>query len=718
VRQLFQNLKDGKVFSPEVPAPSATRGTLVVRTQCSLVSPGTERMLSQFGKAGLIKKAQSQPDKVRQVLEKVATDGVLATAQAVRNKLDQPLPLGYSAVGTVTEVGDGVTGFSVGDRVVCNGNHAEAVVVPENLVAHVPEGVSDETASFTVLGAISMQGIRLLEPQVGERYVVIGLGVVGLLAVQILRAAGCSVLAVDLNPARVALARVYGARGVVAGDGVDSVGIAQEWSGGYGVDGVLICAATDSCEPVRQAAQMCRKRGKVVLVGVVGLELDRTEFFKKEISFQVSCSYGPGRYESNYEKKGLDYPIGFVRWTEQRNFEAVLTLMKDGKIDTTELLTSTLPFDEAPERYDGLLEDSSALGILFRYEGSEGGLAKGVLAKTIQLGVRDGAGSERAAGRVRVGVVGAGNFCSAVLLPCLKKNGAEITEIASPSGKSAGLAARKFGALAATSDVDAVVCGDGNEAVVIASRHDSHADLVCRALAARKHVFVEKPLACSLAELDEVERVLTKGSDRVLMVDFNRRFSPLTCAVKGALAGRGAPISMVMTVNAGRLPSDSWIMDEAEGGGRVISEVCHFIDLMVAVSGSLVSSISGLALRESGRELQSASFSLGFADGSIGTIHYFANGSRKVPKERFEVYSDGRTAVIENFRGVRSFGFKGLKSKRLWSQQKGHAECIDAFLRAVRGEDVVIPSWDEVRNVTRATVLAREAIRSGVAFRV
>jgi predicted dehydrogenase/threonine dehydrogenase-like Zn-dependent dehydrogenase len=706
VRQLFQNLKNGQVTAPAVPAPSAQRGAIVVRTACSLVSPGTERMIAQFGKAGFIEKARSQPDKVRQVIDKIQTDGIIPTAKAVLHKLDQPLPLGYSAVGTVTAVGEGVARFRVGDRVVCNGNHAEAVAVGENLAARIPEGVTDETAAFTVLGAIGMQGVRLLAPEVGERYVVMGLGVIGLLSVQILKAAGCQVLATDFNRERVALAERYGARGLVPGDDVDPVEFALSWSGGDGVDGVLICASTESMEPIRQSPKMCRKRGKVVLVGVVGLELDRTEFFKREVTFQVSCSYGPGRYEAAYEKKGLDYPIGFVRWTEQRNFEAVLGLMAEGKIVTGDLLSAVVPFKEATARYDELLADPDALGILFRYEERELKRTIAVISKPKEI---DG---------VRIGVVGAGNFASGVLLPLFKELGGTLREVAAPSGKSAGLAAIKFGALEATSDVEGVILGDKSNAVVIASRHDSHAELVVKALGAGKHVFVEKPLATTLEELQAVERAVIKSSGQVLVVDFNRRFSPLVTELKRALKGRAEPLTLSMTVNAGRLPSDSWVMDESEGGGRVTSEVCHFIDLFVAIAGAPVTAVVSTPLRESKAEAQTAIFSLTLADGSIGTIQYLSNSSRKLPKERLEVHSGGRTAVIDNFRSIKSFGFKNLRSRKLWSQAKGHRECISAFLAAVSGREIELPAWDELRNVTVATIAAKESARDGVLFRV
>lgn len=658
-------------------------------------------MLAQFSKAGWIEKARSQPDKVRQVIDKIQTDGLFQTAKTVLHKLDEPLALGYSAVGTVVEVGEGVSQFAPGDRVVCNGNHAAAVVVGENLAAKVPEGVPDECAVFTVLGAIGMQGVRLLAPQVGERFVVTGLGVIGLLSVQILRASGCQVLALDFNRERVALAEQYGATGLVLGADIDPVAFALAWSQGYGVDGVLICAATESSDPIRQAPKMCRKRGKVVLVGVVGLELDRTEFFKREVSFQVSCSYGPGRYDNAYEKKGLDYPIGFVRWTEQRNFEAVLGLMADRRLDTRALVSEVVPFADATRRYDELLSNASALGVVFRYEAEE-------LPKTITV-----TAAPKVADRVKLAVVGAGNFSTGILLPLFKKSGATLVSIVTPSGKSAGLAARKFGAIEASSDVEAALSSDSSNAVVIASRHDSHADLVVRALSLGKHVFVEKPLATSREQLDRVEAAVRRNPELVVVVDFNRRFSPLVAELRSCVAQRAEPLSMIMTVNAGRLPADSWVMDQEQGGGRVTSELCHFIDLMVAVAGAHVSSIAATPLREEGGEAQTAIFSLTFADGSIGAIHYLANGNRRIPKERFEVNSSGRSVVIDNFRAIRSFGFSAIRNRRLWTQQKGHQQCIQAFLGAIKGEPTTLPRWDELRNITTATILARESLRNG-----
>ncbi len=582
-------------------------------------------MLLDFGKANLLDKARQQPDKVKQVLQKVRTDGLRTTVEAVRAKLDQPIPLGYSNVGRVLEPAAGDVTLKAGDRVVSNGNHAEVVSVPRNLCAAVPDGVSDEAASFTVVAAIGLQGIRLLQPTLGERVVVTGLGLIGLLCVQMLRAHGCRVLGIDFDEEKLALARGYGAETVSLAKGEDPVAVAEAWSGGVGVDGVLITAATKSNEPMQQAATMCRKRGRVVLVGVVGLQLNRADFYEKELSFQVSCSYGPGRYDPAYEKLGLDYPVGFVRWTEQRNFEAVLQLMAEGRLDVSSLVTHRYGFDDALKAYETVSE-GGALGIVLEYAGGDE-----KRERTVAASAPSGVG---ASGEPSLAFIGAGGFTTRMLLPTLKGQAARLKTIVSGTGVTGTHAAKKFGFESSSTDSDAVMADGEVNTVFITTPHNSHAALVKKALEAGKRVFVEKPLCMNRAELDELEP-LVSGGRSLVMVGFNRRFSPHTRKIKSLLEGVRAPKSFVMTVNAGAIPADHWTQDPAVGGGRVIGEACHFIDLLRFLAGAAITHASADYLGgEEGKLGDTVNLNLRFADGSVGTVHYFANGHKDFPRRR------------------------------------------------------------------------------------
>src|SRR6267378_740544 len=487
MKQVLQNLKDGATELADVPCPSVGRGQLLIRTRRTLISAGTERMLVDFGKANLIEKAWQQPDKVRMVLDKIRTDGLLPTINAVRNKLDQPLPVGYCNAGVVVGLGEGVTDFKVGDRVASNGRHAEMVCVPSNLCAKIPEMVTDEAAAFTVLGAVALQGIRLAQPTLGEAFAVIGLGLVGLMTVQLLRAQGCRVLGADFDRNRLALARQFGADTVDLEMGGDPVAAAMAFSMERGVDGVLIAASTQSSDPVRQAARMCRKRGRIVLVGVTGLELSRADFYEKELTFQVSCSYGPGRYDPEYEEKGRDYPLGYVRWTEQRNFEAVLEMMAEGRLDVTPLISHRFPIRDAAKAYEAITGDAPALGILIEYP-SEESAASRTQQRTVPL---PGAAAVRVGGPA-IGLLGAGNYASSVLVPAFAKTRARLRAIASANGLTGTHLGKKFGFEQSTTDVVAVLSDPQIDSVVIATRHDSHAGYVVDALRAGKHFFFFK----------------------------------------------------------------------------------------------------------------------------------------------------------------------------------------------------------------------------------
>jgi threonine dehydrogenase-like Zn-dependent dehydrogenase len=509
MKQILQNLKTGATEVADVPCPRAAAGQILIRSRVSLVSAGTERMLVEFGKASMIDKARQQPDKVRMVLDKISTDGLLPTIEAVRNKLDQPVAMGYCNVGEVLEVGAGVSGFAPGDRVASNGKHAEVVVVPANLCAKVPDGVADEAAAFTVVSAIALQGIRLAQPTLGECVAVVGMGLIGLVTTQLLRANGCRVLGIDFDAAKLALAREFGAETVDLSRGEDPVAAGLgAFSRGRGVDAVIITASTQSNEPMHQAAQMCRKRARIVLVGVTGLELSRADFYEKELSFQVSCSYGPGRYDADYEEKGHDYPVGFVRWTEQRNFEAVLDMMAAGRLDMRALVTHRFPIGEAEQAYALLGGAEPSLGILLTYPTASEQPESELRRATVQVSATAG---KALSGTPVLGLIGAGNHATAVLIPAFKAAGARLKSVASAQGVSGLHAARKFSIEAATTDVDAVMGDADVNAVVITTRHDSHARFVLMALERGKHVFVEKPLALTLEELAAIREAYEDG---------------------------------------------------------------------------------------------------------------------------------------------------------------------------------------------------------------
>ncbi len=711
MRQVLQNLKDGSTEVADVPCPRVGPGQLLIRTTRTLVSAGTERMLVDFGKAGFIDKARQQPDKVRMVLDKVRTDGLVPTIEAVRNKLDQPLPMGYCNVGQVVELGAGVSGFAVGDRVASNGKHAEMVTVPVNLCAKVPDGVGDEAAAFTVLGAIALQGLRLVQPTLGETVVVTGLGLIGLVTVQLLKAQGCRVLGLDFDADKLALARRFGAEVVDLKNGADPVAAAMNYTRGRGVDAVIITASTKSNDPMHQAAQMSRKRGRIVLVGVVGLELSRADFFEKELTFQVSCSYGPGRYDPNYEEKGQDYPLGFVRWTEQRNFEAVLDMMAERRLDIAPLVSHRFDITQALDAYTVVSGSEPSLGILLRFADATPRdtvpAPTAALARTVALPASAGAGP--ANGAARISVIGAGNYAGAVLIPALKAAGARLVRIASAGGASSVHLGRKFGFTEATTDTAALLADTNVDAVVVSTRHDTHADYVVRALAAGKHVFVEKPLALKLDDLARIEAAAHARPDLRVMVGFNRRFAPQVVKIKQLLAGTPGAKAFVMTVNAGAIPAQHWTQDPAVGGGRLVGEGCHFVDLLRFLAGAPIDSFQ--VARMDSATADTVSLILRFSDGSMGTVLYLANGSKAFPKERLEVFAAGRVLQLDNFRRLTGYGWPGFTKMNLWRQDKGQTACAQAFVGAVQdGQASPIP-LDELLEVGRVSIQVDEALR-------
>jgi predicted dehydrogenase/threonine dehydrogenase-like Zn-dependent dehydrogenase len=702
MKQILQSLRTGSAEIAEVPSPAVRQTQILIRSSRTLVSAGTERMLVEFGKAGWIEKARQQPDKVRMVLDKIRTDGVMPTMEAVFNKLDQPLPLGYSNVGMVMAVGAGVAGYSSGERVVSSGKHAEVVSVPMNLCAKVPDSVLDDEAAFTVVGAIGLQGVRLAQPTLGEALVVTGLGLIGLMTVQLLRAHGCRVLGVDFDGERLALARQFGAETVDLAAGEDPVSAAQVFSRARGVDAVIITASTKSNDPVHQAAQMCRKRGRIVLVGVTGLELSRADFYEKELTFQVSCSYGPGRYDPSYEEQGQDYPVGFVRWTEQRNFEAVLDMMADGRLDVKPLISHRFAIDEASEAYELVAGTAPSMGILLQYPTTEKKPDEVVRRQTVNL-----TEPRAATGDAVVGFIGSGNYATAVLIPAFAAAQSRLKVVASSGGVSGVHAGRKFGFEETTTDTESVLADPLVNTVVIATRHDGHARLVCQALEAGKHVFVEKPLCLTLEELQTIEDAYLDLATRtsaqpLLMVGFNRRFAPQVQKMKSLLGAIKGPKAFVMTVNAGAIPAEHWTQDPAVGGGRIVGEACHFVDLLRHLAGAPINLHT--MTRMDAAKADTATIQLTFVDGSIGTINYFSNGSKTFPKERLEVFAAGRVLQLDNFRKLTGFGWPGFGKMNLWRQDKGQKACAKAFLETVRaGGPAPIP-FDEIVEVSRITI--------------
>lgn len=703
MQQVFQSLEDGTTTVIDVPAPQVSPGHVLVRTQASIVSAGTERMLVDFGRANLLQKARQQPDRVKDVIDKVRTDGLSTTAQAVRSKLGRPIELGYANAGIVVAVGKGVQDLQPGDLVASSGPHAEVVSVPRNLVVRVPmrdgQPLPADEAAMASIGAIALQGLRLAEPTLGERFVVTGLGLIGLLTVQLLRAQGCEVLGLDLDPVRLELAERFGARTFDVSAGGDVVGAARAFSDDLGVDGVIVTASTSSSEPVHQAAQMCRKRGRIVLVGVTGLDLDRADFYEKELTFQVSCSYGPGRYDPGYEERGQDYPLGFVRWTAGRNFEAFLKLVADGRVDVPALISHRFAQADASTAYSALADDRAVLAIALDYPDQATVPAERLLRRTV---VRRR--SLPTTNSPRVAIIGAGNYTQQVLLPALAETPAELAAIVSRGGASAAQAAAKFDIGRSSTDVDAVLEDDSISAVFITTRHDTHADLTMRALRAGKHVYVEKPLAIRNEELDALERLVgeleSTRSAPIVTVGFNRRYAPLTIQARQLLEPRHAPLAITMLMNAGHIPADHWVHDPDVGGGRIVGEACHFIDLARHLVGRPITSAHATHLGTPTGD--SAVLSLGFEDGSIASIDYFANGAKRFPKERVDIFSSGTVTTIDNFRSLRSTA-KGTGRQFSRKQDKGHHASVASFVASVNGLAATM-SFSGLLEVSRAAL--------------
>jgi len=717
MKQLLQNLRTGETFVNHVPIPVPKPGMALIRTAVSLVSSGTERMVVEFAQKSLLGKASSRPDQVRQVMDKARREGLLSTVEAVFNKLDQPMPLGYSSAGTIVALGEGLQGFRVGDRVACAGGgyavHAEYAVVPENLMTPLPADADFEEAAFATLGAIAMHGFRLAEIQLGERVAVIGLGLLGLLAISIADASGCQVLGIDLDPDRIALAKSMGFNAVHREQAEET---ANQNSRGQGYDAVLICADTSSDDPIQLAGAVSRDKANVVAVGAVGLNIPRAIYFAKELNFINSRSYGPGRYDPNYEEKGHEYPIGYVRWTEGRNLESFVDLVARQRIDVKPLISHRFSIDDAPNAYDLILgkHEESFLGVLLTYPDVPP-VAQSMQEQTPNKMASGTAASKKSA-RVKLGILGAGNFASAVMLPALKKNHLiEQVGIASASGLSAQHAANKFGLEFATSDVEKIIANPEINTIAILTRHDLHSQQVLTALQAKKHVYVEKPLAINRDQLEAIKKQLSVDINLLLTVGFNRRFAPLAKKMQAFVAQRVEPLVAHYRVNAGYIPLTHWLHDPAVGGGRIIGEGCHFVDFLTFLVGETPISVTTEALPDNGRYREdNVQLTFTYPDGSFGTVSYFANGDKALAKERVEVFTGGRVAILNDFRSLEMIraGKRKVIRSRL-RQDKGFHDEWSAFTEAIlRGGPPPIP-YEQLFGVTQATFAAVEALRSG-----
>jgi predicted dehydrogenase/threonine dehydrogenase-like Zn-dependent dehydrogenase len=728
MKQLVQSMRTGAVGVLDVPAPQLRGPGVLVQTAVSLISAGTERATSEFAKASLVDKARSRPDLVKQVLDKVRRDGLAATVEGIFERLDRPAAPGYAAAGTVMAVATDVTELNVGDRVACAGasyaTHAEVNYIPRNLVVPIPRRASGESvgfdeAAFTTLGAIALHGVRLGTPQLGDCAVVIGLGVIGLLAVQILRAHGCRVVGVDLDPARCDLSRTLGAdRGIGPGEAAEAV---AAWTRRLGADLVVVAAAADRSDPAVLAAELAREKGRIVAIGATGLDLPRRTLYQKELSVVVSRSYGPGRYDPEFEERGRHYPLAHVRWTERENMRAFLELVADDRVNVRPLISHRFDIEDGERAY-ATLESGPTLGILLDYARESAHVAVDSTSTRTPTRPVSAADGPARSGRPRISAIGAGNFARGVLFPLLRRTErATLGTIVTSTGLSARAAADKFGFARCSTSAEDIWTDDDADAVVIATRHDSHTRLVIAALEAGKAVFVEKPLCTTPADLasivDASARLEAAGQPPFLMVGFNRRFAPAVQAVRARMSTADAPVSIVYRINAGRVPPTSWMADHGEGGGRIVGEVCHFVDACAYLAGSPVTEVS--AMRSAAGE-EDVVVTLRMQNGSVATIAYLIDGSARLPKERIEVFAGGQSAVIDDFRRV---GFNGGGTRSLWSrvlgrQDKGHRAELAAFVDAVaQRRPSPVPLASAV-NSTRATFAIRQSIDTNTIVRI
>jgi predicted dehydrogenase/threonine dehydrogenase-like Zn-dependent dehydrogenase len=719
MKQLIQNIKNGKTTIEDVPVPMPRDGQALVKVSASLVSAGTERMVVEFAEKSLVGKARSRPDLVKQVLDKAKREGITPTLQAAFNRLDQPMALGYSSAGTIVALGKNMTGFKVGQRVACAGGgyatHAEYNVVPKNLLMPLPKNVDFESAAFTTLGAIALHGFRLAQTQIGENVAVIGLGLLGLLTIQIADAAGCNVLGIDLDPKRVELAASLGLQAVTRPEAEAS---ASALSLSRGFDAVIICADTLSNDPIKLAGVISKDRGRVVATGAVGLNIPRKIYYEKEISFINSRSYGPGRYDSNYEEDGNDYPFGYVRWTEGRNFQAVVDLMASEKLKVGPLISHRFPIEKGVQAYEVITgkKKEPFLGVLLKYSSSEKAETKIAFSSAIR----------RSTSIVKLGVLGAGLHANFTLLPIIKNNkDYELIGIASAGGFHAQDSGKKFGFHYATSADDEIINDKNINTVAILTRHDSHADLIIKALKAGKNVFVEKPLAIDVAGLNKVIKQLTVDHrpqtvkhgqpstvHGLLTVGFNRRFSPHAQSLKSQVSSLKSPLYAHYRINAGYIPSNHWTQDPNIGGGRIIGEACHFIDMITYLVGAPPVSVNAVALPNNGKYSDdNVSMTFTFPDGSIGVVDYLANGDKSLPKERLEVFCEGMVAVLDDYVSL-SVTKDGKKKEEKITQDKGWRNEMSAFAKAIKESGEPPIPYEQLIGVTKASFAAMESMRS------
>ena len=691
MKQVIQYLNQQSITLIETPIPKINKNNILVRTSISLISSGTERMLTEFAKSNLFEKVKQQPEKVKEVLNKLNTDGIFATYEAVSSKMDIPLEMGYCNVGEVIEVGENCKDkFNIGDRVVSNGPHAEIISSSEKLCACIPDDVSDQEAVFTVLGSISLHGIRCIEPCIGETFLVSGLGIIGLLTCQILIANGCKVLGFDPDPMKCKLAEKFG----VITNHINDKNF-QYWiknnTNNIGIDGALITASTKSSSPIKQSANACRKRGRIVMIGATGMHLNRNDFYKKELSFRVSCSYGPGRYDNKYELQGIDYPIGYVRWTEKRNFQAILDLIAKKSINTEELISAKYDLLDAKKAYKLLNSAQSNLAILLNYPKRRNKKSTIKLYEFTQKSELIGSKNKV---RISISFIGSGNYASRILIPAFRNTNVELHTLSANRGVNTVHFGSKFGFKYSSTNIDRVIKNKNVNTIVIATRHDSHANLVIKSLEAGKNVFVEKPLCINFDELKKIQetylQTLKRRKKQILMVGFNRRFSPLIVSLKKKLSNLNSKHAFIYTCNAGKLDNDNWQMNPNIGGGRLIGEACHFLDLLRFLASSKIKKINILRLN---KEEDCFSLNIDFDNGSIGTIHYFSNGSKRYPKERLEVFSNGEIYCINNFKSFEVWDNKlNFKKQALFKQNKGQKECVEKFIDSInRGLTSPIP---------------------------
>ena len=695
MKSITQNLKNGKTVTLTSPLPSVMPGHVLIKSNYSLISLGNEKMLVDFGKANILKKAKLQPDKTKLAISKIKTDGIVPTLNAILSKLNEPLPLGYSNSGIVYDVGEGVNEFEIGDLVVSNGPHAEYFNIPVNLCSKIPQDVDSKDAAFTVVASISLQSIRLLNPLIGETIYVFGLGIIGLIAVQILLNNGCNVVAVDYNNDRLKKAKDYGAEVVKLSEKVSFKTQVDNFCFLPEADGVIIATNTKSNEPIDLASSLSRKRGRIILVGDSGLKINRTEFYNKELTFQVSRSYGPGRYDKVYEQDGIDYPKEYVRWTVKRNFEAILELLKKNKLEFKSLISHELKLEDISQTYNNL-DGSTYLGVIIKY-GNKSDNKKTLYNDNKKNNVLSKL-------NFNTGFIGAGNYAKSILLPAFNKNGANIIGIASINGISAAYAGKKFNANYFSSDPQKIINDKNISNLVIATQHDSHFKYAKQGLMKNKNVFVEKPLCLNLNELEQL-RILVKTQKRqknFLTVGFNRRFSPFAKSIRNKLKQENSPKMLVMNINAGYLDEQHWTQSKQIGGGRIIGEAIHFIDLARFFCGEKI--VNWTCSKFIGKSRDTCSIILNFKCGSVATINYISIGNKLYPKEKITVFCNGKIAEIDNFKKLKFYNWPGTKNKNLFIQNKGQIECVKSFLNNTKIQNSSIIPFDEIYEVTKTAI--------------